>query len=411
MIVLITAKAPPQPDGIGDYTARLAETLAALDYPVSVWTSSDHSVAPIPGVVVEQPFSLHRRRGVTGIVRSLEAAAERDRLPEAVVLQFNQFSWGRWGLNPVLPHICKQIKRRWPSITLAVMFHEKVVPPNGWKLRLMRQWQLRQYAALADVSDVRFFSIEKWADAERRRRPERCVNDTLHLPVGSNVPAGAESAARPRAELGIAEDAFVLGSFGSLNPSRLTEWIGAAARRVSTATQGRAVLLHVGSGGEHYRSVCGDVPVIAPGRLPAIDAAGCFPLMDLFLAPFSDGVSTRRGSLMAALAHGVPFATTLGPLSDSLWRDHFAARAAVAVSDGPECYAELVCRLATDLAARREIGRRAQELYEQQFCWPYVARRLAGRLGLATGRDATLNRCAGVAGDERVEPMVSVPKR
>lgn len=379
MLVLISAKAPPQPDGIGDYTSRLAEAIADRGTPVAVWTSSDHPVDPIPGVCVEQPFSLHHRRGVAGILGAVQAAAEQGNLPRALVLQFNQFSWGKWGLNPFVPMVLRRIKRRWPSVKVAVMFHEKVVPPTDWKLRIMRCWQQRQYSALADTAEMRFFSIEKWAEEERQRRPDRPAEESVHLPVGSNLPTCPSASAASRSALGIPQDTVVLGSFGSAHPSRLIDWIGAAAQRVRAAGH-RVLLLHVGSGGDLYRKACGEVPVKTLGRLPADEAAACFSLMDLFLAPFSDGVSTRRGSLMAALAHGLPFATTLGPLSDSVWRECFAETAATDVGLGAGRYADLVASLVADAKRRAEVGRRGQELYEQRFCWSQTSRVLVERL-------------------------------
>ena len=40
--------------------------------------------------------------------------------------------------------------------------------------------------------------------------------------------------------------------------------------------------------------------------------------MDLHLAPYSDGVSTRRGAFLAGLQHGVSSVTTIGKHTDSL---------------------------------------------------------------------------------------------
>src|SRR5205807_1928318 len=43
----------------------------------------------------------------------------------------------------------------------------------------------------------------------------------------------------------------------------------------------------------------------ATGRLSAEDVSGWMQTVDLLLAPFSDGMSSRRTSVMAALEHGV----------------------------------------------------------------------------------------------------------
>jgi glycosyltransferase involved in cell wall biosynthesis len=94
---------------------------------------------------------------------------------------------------------------------------------------------------------------------------------------------------------------------------------------------------------------------------------------DLFLAPFSDGVSARRSSAMSALQHGVPVLTTDGPLTDSLLRDANAI-ALTAVGDSVAFEVEAVS-LAASAERRRMLGNAGRALYETEFDWPVLARR------------------------------------
>jgi len=382
-IVLTSAQLPPVPDGIGDYTARLAEEMAAAGRGVVVWTSREVGEpaeivgeASGGGVRIEQPFSLASRGGVRSLVDAMERTEAEDRLPGAIVLQFNQFSWGRWGLNPYLPRVMRAIKRRWPQVMLGVMFHEKVVPATTWKFRMMRLWQVPQYNALADIADVRFFSIQRWAEEERARRPARPSEDVVHLPVGSNLPYCPPEKAKTRAELGIPEDAVVCGVFGTAHSSRLLDWVSDAVQALRRLGHD-AVVLYIGSGGDAVRRACEGnlghpgVPVFDQGRLPAEDAAACFPAMDVYLSPFSDGISTRRGSAMAALQHGIPVVTTHGPLTDDIWA-HTPGLTLSPVEDGPAGFAASVCR-----SLDRPVSRQAiRQWYLNHYSFECVARRL-----------------------------------
>ena len=51
------------------------------------------------------------------------------------------------------------------------------------------------------------------------------------------------------------------------------------------------------------------------GYLPAAGVSAAFMAADLCVLPYVDGASYRRGSLMAALAHGLPIVTTISAVS------------------------------------------------------------------------------------------------
>jgi glycosyltransferase involved in cell wall biosynthesis len=96
---------------------------------------------------------------------------------------------------------------------------------------------------------------------------------------------------------------------------------------------------------------------------------------DIFLAPYEDGISTRRTTLMAALQHGIPVVATLGPLTDRLLREAGSRLDLVPVEDRA-AFAERVSRLAQDPERRKALGAAGRTFYEEQFAWPVVSRRL-----------------------------------
>ena len=88
---------PPQLDGIGDYSKMLSTSLAK-SAAVTIVTSSTVSCDPIDEVEIIPVFDPQHRRSI-GRIGNVIAAGQ----PDWLILQFNQFSYGKWGLNPYLP--------------------------------------------------------------------------------------------------------------------------------------------------------------------------------------------------------------------------------------------------------------------------------------------------------------------
>ncbi len=361
---------PPTLDGIGDHTAQLALALAEHAR-VRVWTAQPEWT-PIPGVEVAQAFGLASRRDVGGLVSVAEADP-----PDWVLVQFNQFSWGRWGLNPFLPLAVRALRRRCPGVRVAWVAHEDFVPPTSWRFAVMRRWQRPQFRALGRAADLVVFAVEAWAE---RYGPWFPAARVACLPVPSNVPRLATDPARARRRAGLAPDAFVLGMFGTAGPSRplgpVREAVGAIVARDS-----RAVVAYVGPDGATVRAALADAaPVIDAGPLPAAEVSAWLSAMDLVLTPFADGVSARRGSFVAGLQHGLASVTTLGPHTDGfLARAAGAAFAAVPTADG-RGFARAALALHDDGPRRRAMGAQAGALYARHFDVRKTARQLVAEM-------------------------------
>ncbi|MFB6231999.1 MAG: glycosyltransferase family 4 protein [Salinibacter sp.] len=363
-IDLVFPVLPPALDGIGDHTARLAEALSDRAS-VRVLTAQAEA-APIPGATVEPAFSCPPRRGVLALADAVAADP-----PDWLFLQFNQFSYGRWGLNPFLPAALYRIQRRCPGTRLAVLFHEDFLPASSWRNALMTTWQRAQFWALGRLADQVFFSIEPWVRQYRSWFPETPVD---HLPIGSNIPRVEAERDAVRRRLGISEETFVLGVFGSLHASRLLPHIRAADDAVRRET-GNALLLYVGPDGEDVRRAMDGRAVLDAGRLPARAVSRHVQAMDVYLAPFVDGVSTRRGSFLVALQHGVPTVGTHGPLTDPMLSDQDGEAFVLAPADEPDAFGRAAAALYRAPRRRSEMGRAAQHLFESNFEWDTIADR------------------------------------
>jgi len=366
---------PPALDGIGDYTARIAATLADWCDVTVITAQSD--AEPVPGVSLRSVPPLDTAAGRAALENTIIEDA-----PDWLLIQFNQFSYGRYGFNPLFPLAIRRLRRRCPSLQIAVMFHEDFVPVTSWQFAIMTTWQRWQFWTLGRQADHVFFSIEPWAGRYRSWFPNATVTA---LPVGSNIPNLNVSYRDARVELDITPNQFVVGIFGTAGPSRLLPLI----REATDALAGRVsnlLVLYVGPHGSVVRDALGPVPLRDAGALPAADVSRHLSAMDVHMTPFDDGVSSRRGSCLAGLQHGVATLTTEGVHTENV----FLQARGRALCTVPVHDSDAFSRAAVDLwenpSRRRQIGRAGRLLYESRCDWPVVANRLLAGLGEVDGR-------------------------
>jgi glycosyltransferase involved in cell wall biosynthesis len=362
----ITAALPPALDGIGDYTACLAAQMGKWSH-VRVLTGMDKPFDPIPGVELVPCFRPQQRTSSWKLVDAVV-----DHRPDWVILQFNQFSFGRWGLNPVLPMAMRAVRKRAPKTRLAVMFHEDFVPKTSWKFRIMRVWQKWQFKALGNAADLVIFSIAPWVQTYGSWFGGRPV---IHLPVGSNIPEVPISRAEARARLGIGDGTMVLALFGSVHPARNLPWIQAALKATRAAWPD-VKLLYIGANMDLVHSAAGDVPVIADGPQPAAEVSRRVRAADIYLAPYCDGVSSRRTSMMTGLQHGIATVGTSGEATDDVLRSAAGKAFLLSPADDLEAYARNVVSLALDASLRQQFAVRVAEFYKSEFDWAVISQRM-----------------------------------
>jgi glycosyltransferase involved in cell wall biosynthesis len=111
--------------------------------------------------------------------------------------------------------------------------------------------------------------------------------------------------------------------------------------------------------------------IIGPGDLDPQSLANHLAACDLLIQPYSEGATSRRGSLIAGLALGVPTVTTLGELSEDFW---LPSRAALfAPANDVAAMIELAEAALADVTLREELRARARDLYEARFAVGHTA--------------------------------------
>jgi glycosyltransferase involved in cell wall biosynthesis len=190
------------------------------------------------------------------------------------------------------------------------------------------------------------------------------------LPVPSTVPVVEDAAgvAAIRLRYGPA-GGFLVGHLGTYGPPT-AELLAVVLPLILRCRKKSAVLL-LGRGGERVRDELlgrhADLAgrLHATGLLPAADLSRHLSACDLMLQPFPDGVSSRRTSVMAALAHGLPVATTTGPLTEPLWAESGAV--SLTPSGDIPALAKAAERLLADEAERQRLSAAARVLYQGRF--------------------------------------------
>lgn len=361
-IGILSGAFPPQFDGIGDHTWWLSQELANQGQEVTVFTSFAGSSPKPVGVDVIRCFNSARPQTIQNLASAFHTAGPFDWL----VLQYNPFSFGPRGFAPWL--IAAVRNARTP---LALMFHETYVPLWPWRFTMMRLWQYPQFAFIVRMARVLFVSTERWLPQVQRWTKRSCSV----LPVGSNLPRCELSKAEARVRLGFPPETLLLGTFGFAHVSKRTEWVGAAARRIYERFP-QTELLSVGQKSDSLVAACAPVPVHQHGFLPGLEASLRLRAMDLFLAPFADGLSSRRTSAVTAFQHAVPVCSTFREYTDSFLRDLASPAVSLTPSDNETRFTESAVEMAGRFVQQSDLGQDLAKLHNEHFAWPVIARRL-----------------------------------
>ncbi len=254
------------------------------------------------------------------------------------------------------------------------MFHEVFVPIVSWKFAVMTTWQRWQLWKLGQTADALFFSVQPWTRQFQRWFPNKPIH---HLPVGSNIARVSLSRAHARERLGFNEADFVVGLFGTAHISRMLPLIDTTLRGLGRAGH-QVTLLYMGPWGQ-WRAHGTSVPLVTAGFLPGEEVSRRFAAMDMYLAAFLDGVSTRRSSLMTAMQHGI---ATVG--NRGVWSDRFCCgrTSALVLADvrDERGFEQQALRLAGDAPLRARLGAEAAQLFAREFAREAIADRLLNAL-------------------------------
>ena len=403
---IITCEYPPQAGGVGDYARLVAEGLAAAGEEVHVWCRPSAIGEGEEVSEVEETsargVTVHRECGgfAPADLRRLGLLLDAERAPRRLLVQYVPHGFGYRSMNVAL---CAWLwaRARLRGDRVELMVHEPFLAfgEGGWRQRAAAVVHRLMTAALLGAASRVWVSIPAWERAWRPYALGRRV-PFAWLPVPSTIPVAGDAAgaAAVRARYAGGEGARLIGHLGTYGP-HVSEYLLRLAPALLGGRVDGAALLLLGRGSEAAREeIVGRdarlaARVHAAGYTQPRELSSHLAACDLLLQPYPDGVSSRRTSLMAGLAHGLPVVTTAGRLTEPLWETCGAV--ALAPAEDPDAITTLVARLLDDAGARARLGARALSLYRERFDLSHTVAALRG---------------AGDARDEAAELMPAKAK-
>jgi glycosyltransferase involved in cell wall biosynthesis len=312
--------------------------------------------------------------GTLGRIRRWAQAQKLD----VVNIQYQAAAFNMSAFIHILP-------MRLDNVCVVTTFHDLLVPylfPKAGPLRY------QAVLTLARSSDG--VIVTNRSDQERLAA-EKTVANLRHIPIGSNItPALPPDYNRDvwRAAQGFEPSDLVIGYFGFLNASKGIDTLFkgvhmARGKRIPakllmiggrTGTSDPANILYAHEVDQMIEDLGLAEHIHWTGFVTDREVSGHLTSADLIALPFRDGVSFRRGSLMAALAHGCPIITTHPQVAmPELTPDRHARLIA---PDSPTALCIAIEDLADNADLRAELGQNACDL-ARQFTWDSIAGRSA----------------------------------
>lgn len=373
-VAIVTPTYPPDHCGVGDFTGMLAAAIAEGNTSVNIFTTRGSRRPSLPAGVHVHPEVARWRVGTMGALASRIA----DDQPDAVLIQYVPFLYARRGIGFAAPVLSWLLRRR--GVPVVTIVHEPYVPLWTNTKSFVRGVAQRAMLVMLMLASARVAVTTRFWERELRRWLPWRGHRIARIPVGSNIPLSPISTTERsalRACLGLAQDDLVLTFFGSLHGTKL---LGLIVRSVAhlQSTGLPAVLLIIGQEAEALSSIAAEVglvpgTVVCTGYSSPEDVSRSLQCGDLFLAPFTDGVSTRRTTVIAALQHRLPVVTTKGRLTEE---ELFADAIAMVPCRDEDAFVRRVADLARDPDDRRALAERGHGLYERTFTWPAIMTQL-----------------------------------
>jgi glycosyltransferase involved in cell wall biosynthesis len=296
--------------GIGDYTRLLADALADAGREAHVWT-------PDARPVQLRRAAVNRMAGVgPAALRALGAELDRHPAPRRLLVQYAPQAWGMRGMNVALARWL--LARRRAGDDVRVMFHEPFFP-YGWQRpqrNLLAAVTHRMARDLLRASTRAYVSTEAWERLLRPLAPPGLRIDTLPIPSTIPFVDDLERVAALRRTLSEEGRRPVFAHFGTYG-DMIAPMLETALRALINRRPDARILL-LGDGGPRFAERLRSTDprfadaVVAPGFQPAEEVSIHLQAADIAIQPYPDGADTRRTSLMACLANGVPTVTTAG---------------------------------------------------------------------------------------------------
>jgi glycosyltransferase involved in cell wall biosynthesis len=381
-IGLVTGEFPPMQGGVGAFTQELARAFDAAGHEVHIVTSRDARPAnhkrSLTGGKDPDDLGFAQLHAHIGRWRwpSLDAVADVVLRHELDVLNL-QYQPAAFNMNSAainfLPWRLKQVT------TTIVTFHDLRVPylfPKAGPLRRRAvDFLTRQAHGIITTNTVDFARVQQITD-----RP------VAQIPIGSNIQTYALNhveVAEVRTQLGLADNDHLLGYFGFLNESKGADTLLQALALLDEQYHLVFIGGQTGASDPTNERFLAQMRALSAaldleqrvhwtGFLSDERVAAHLHAAEMIVLPYKDGVSLRRGTLMAALANGRPVITTAPQVPEPALQNSAAMQ--LVPPDDPAALAVSIRDLAGDAARLESLSAGALAL-AHAFSWDNIAAR------------------------------------
>lgn len=356
--LIISAVGPGACDGVGDYSAQLARHLSGWIDTAIITTDTSPGINPIDRNI--QTLRLKSGWKELWKLRNTNFFYDADlAILQYVPQLYLQNKDAFWLLLWLL--YFRFIRAR----KVAISVHEYAIPWEfSFKRILARLWMMFMMLVLGSISQVIIVTFIKRCRQLQRllfwKKKNICI-----VPAGSNIPNVSDTG-----QVVEKKDRLTLTIFGQ--PSGMDERLLSAIKQWISGKQIR--IIWIGRSKGEILNAWGDIEESALHiyeRLPAEEVSALLSTTDIFLAPMVDGVSTRRTTIIAALAHGLPIIGTDGACTDPLLRQSPAF-----LLSAPEDFDQWIQNmeiLVQDEAKRKVMSQTAQSFFSNFFAWEVLA--------------------------------------
>jgi len=368
---MISGDFPPRISGVGDYAFHISSTAAKMGVNVTVicTKSEDTDTASLYGALDVRPvMDRWRFSEIKNIFQILRETDQKT----VVNIQYGCLAYGRQLMINFLPFIIRLLLPRVKVVTTMHGFWEQSV-----LFRLRTLPMLRGTHGVIYVDRLNKDLVKKYSGLPDER--------LKFIPIAGNIvpiPCTKEQRDTWRKELGFSDVDVIVAFFGGITQRKGFDYLVKAIRITRCSNSFPVFLLAIGGflplefnrtyqlEVENYIQREGLVDTIRFfENVEAENVSKYLHCADLAVYPFLRGVGENSGSMLAALAHGLPTIISAGAANDSSFTDKFGVLM-VPASDS-EQLAESIQKIALSASLQREMRAKALHISET-LNWPYI---------------------------------------
>lgn len=379
-ICILSSTFPPQANGkmcgIGDYTYHLAQNLAPYNFEIDVLTTTTY-VGPkqITSSLRVLPLIDKWQIATLKILQNVW----QNNVYDILSWQYQPALYGsKWSLyNTILAWLAQHYSH------LITTFHTLTYPSPFSPTRL-------NALAISALSHQTIVTNQKHHQELLALYPA-AKNKNHLIPVGSNILPSPESwqnrhtiYTQVREKLNIPPPKILITNFGLIYPDKNLETLVRAVSKLHTAGYPTHLLL-IGQASQSSNRYLTDLKNLVQQEgleshvtwvhdCPVDEVSRYLFASDIYAVPYKDGLTTRRTSALAGMAHGLPTVATKGPATP----DIFITEQNVLLTplDDENAFFQALLNLVTSDEKRHLLGKAARDL-SKQFSWEFIAEQMA----------------------------------